>query len=167
MGASYLATLAEDLLVAATNALDPTRTGHAAPTRRFVSWGPPPVDACDGGQLTVHLASVDVNLQRGSGRSPGACLVEPVGRFQVQVWRCVPTFGPQGEIPDADDVTASSVALAVDAWCLVTGLTNAIAAGTLSEGRVEIGPFTPLPPGGGSAGGRIDLTYHLNDGGPT
>lgn len=171
--ADYLHERAQDLLDDSLLGLAAARTGHAVPSRVYVSHGTPAVDVCEGstGQLTVHLFPsrpiIMTSLAKDGRRQ---CLVRLTANFRVQVWRCalsVDDDGPVGAtaLGDIDEV------LSRDLWSLLTYLHAQRAAGQLFDGVstcdvVTIGEPRLLEESGLAAGWEVPVTLDLNDAGP-
>lgn len=171
MGASFVADLLEALRDEALDALDPSRTGHAAPARALVTHNVPAVDLCtDTGLLAVYLFSAPHIHPRVTARAPGACQVVATAEIIVEVWRCVPTMKDDGTPFPTVDYEDSALALAVDLWCLLNGLYYSWRSGALTLGEpcqaIEFRTAQPLGPSGGVAGWRVPLHYTLADPAP-
>lgn len=171
MGADYLDTIAGDILAAALVGLAESRTGIAPPDRVYVSHNIPAVDPCAGnGQLTVHLAGLRLQSVANRPAVPRQLLIQPIGDFVIQLWRCHPAFTIGGEIPSAVELDAAGGQLLTDLWCMETQLFYEQREETLVSvncQRVEIGAATPLGPQGSAAGWAIPVTVALSDAGPT
>lgn len=171
MGATYIGDLLEALRDEALAALDPTRTGHPAPSRVFVSHGAPAVDVCeDDGLLAVYVDVVPHLHPRQRGRGPGGCLVVPTMRAVVELWRCHPTMQHDGSPWGVGVYEDAALDLAADLWCLLVGLYTSWLGGALTPGQpceqVEFGAASPLGPSGGAAGWKVPITYTLSDPAP-
>lgn len=174
--ATYLDTLAHDLLDAASDGLTAARTGHPAPERVYVSHGVPAVDLCTGddqtGQLSVYLdpaRGLDIVAKPDRPRVPRQLLVQPIALFVVELWRCHPAFTRGGEIPSAAVLDDAASMLLTDLWCLETQLFTEAADGTLFTvdcHRVEVLGAQALNPQGGAAGWRLPVRVALSDTGP-
>lgn len=180
MGATYVYDLADDLLAEALDGLAESRTGHAPPSRTYVSHGEPADDtgllSCEAdGQLTVHVdedAGIEPIFRRDSNLPGTQCAFAPYARFCVTLYRCVPTIDDQGNAPNAAELDASARDLNIDAWCLFTYLATLWGNGDLFGGMfackdVEWEGMTPIHPRGGAAGWRICFRVQLNDTGPS
>lgn len=176
--ATYIYDRATELLNAAKAGLDPTRTGHAVPTRAYVGWGDPPADVnCSGnGSLIVsHRVSSSVNVRepqraRGlAGRVPGGRSLQAI-RFRVTLFRCW-SLTPKSKVaPDTAIIDAAAKGLQVDEWCLMKYLLQRTNAGTLFVGVtsrfVRVNDAVILPAKGGAAGLFVDVELDANDSGP-
>lgn len=177
---TYLYDLADDLLAEALDGLSLARTGHAPPSRTYVSQGEPADDtgllSCEqDGQLTVHIDEgdgIEAFFPRGSGSMPETpCVFAPYARFCVVLYRCVPKVDDEGNAPSAEELDASARDLYTDAWALYTHLATLWGNGTLFGGAlgckdVEWESMLPIHPQGGAAGWRLCLRLQLNDSGP-
>lgn len=166
MGVSYLGNVAEDLLAVALDGLAPLRTGHPAPDRVYVAHGAPAVDLCDGdGLLVVYLDAIDHVASRGGGRMPGACVMAATAVYKIELWRCVPSLGDNGEPLAAADYEDSALDLLVDLWALLGHLYLEWAAGQLGAPchDVQFGAARVMGPSGGAAGFLLPVSYTLND----
>ena len=168
--AAYLSDVLGEVLAHAVDGLDSARTGNPAPARVLIAHGPPAVDACeDDGLLAAYYDGIDVEYLGRSG-PPGNCAAIAAANVVIEVWRCYPTVTDQGDPPDPTDENAAAVALAADAWCLLTYITIQALGGTLVSGagcgNVTLGSLEVLEPEGGVAGIRLPVTVQLTDGGP-
>lgn len=171
MSAGYLEDLLGDVLTRAALAVAQSRTGHAPPAIQGISHGPPAIDACEGsGRLAVYLDSLDPRYLEQTGALPlGRCAVAPFARVIVELWRCYPVPDHLGRPPTVDAEQDAAENLAVDAWCLWTGLLSDALSGAIVPGpceTVQVEPLAVLEPGGGTAGIQIPLVIQLNDPGP-
>ena len=169
---TYAQDRMQELLTGATLALAQTRTGHAAPTHILRTHGPPVVATCDDSLLAVYLADPAIRFVAARrGVQSGPSLVMAVLCMNVEVWRCVPGLGPDGEEPSDAALDASAAALAADGWALWTGLKQQNDANTLFPGvtfpkDVEITTPSPRPPSGRAGGWRITVEVPAGDIGP-
>ena len=179
MTADYLQVLALDLLDAAADGLALARTGHAAPTRQYVSHGPPAVDGCDDptftGQLTVHYGRPAIRQRSAPDRPavPRSLEVAPVGLLVIQLWRCYPTVREDGAAPDTATLNNAADSLNRDLWCMMTQIygEHFVNPQTLFTGAscssVSFGDPSSLgSPQGGTAGWEWTIEVGLNDAGP-
>lgn len=168
--AAYLWDRATELLGKSLLALAQARTGHAPPTRVFVSHGEPGAPPPECEQLTVHLfpakplRSIDLGK---SGRLQTQCLVALVADLRIQVFRCTPSE----PVPGEETLDDSAAKLLRDLWCMETYLHAERAAGTLFAGvgtceAVTIAEPRLLPDSGAAAGWELPVTLSLNDSGP-
>jgi|688.fasta_scaffold01756_14 hypothetical protein len=155
MAPDYLWRLAEDLLVLAEDALDPTRTGIDLPDVRYVHHGQPVVEFCDGGVLSLWH---DVIQTRQVGRND-AGQTQLVVTFFIDIWRCWPigTHIP----PSLETIQDAVKMLHIDAWCLVNGIQENLSRVVGCE-LVQYQEVRTLGPLGGMAGWRMPVTVGLN-----
>lgn len=167
--ADYLDAIARDVLGHANDALTAARTGHAAPTRSYVSHGTPAVPLCsDGtGQVSVHLDHIEYRGLVLSAQTPRTKPVVPVGDYRIQLWRCVPTLNDDGQAPDADAEGEAAFGLNVDAWCLAPYIARLVAASRLVTsvrvGGISVANGRALPRQGMSAGWELGLSVALDN----
>lgn len=181
--ASYLYLRAAELLGQAAAGLAQVRTGHAPPSRAYVSFGDPAAELplnCDGsGQLTVHLDQQrlldvrDAVPRAGTpGNRPRTGLVI-VAPMVVTLFRCWPQGTSQAPIP-AGDLDLAAKGLLQDLHCLVQWLVQKRAAKTLfptstypvEQGDVGIGNPKVAAPSGGTAGFVVPVDLWSKDPGP-
>ena len=175
MTVSYLADVAVELLDAATDALVQATTGHAPPSEAWVSHAAPVSDyCCDGGQVTVHLASLDHEPFGTFNTEPPSqnCASTPTARYVITVRRCYPSLDTTGKAPTPSAMDDASAMLLADLWAILTELYDRRAAGTLFSAPtlcadVEIGVAEPEEPQGGCAGWTVPVAVVCNDSGPT
>lgn len=176
MAADFIHARALDLLDAASDGLGIARTGHAAPTRQYVSHGRPAVDICDdeipgNGQLTVHVDATRGVFNRSAPSNPAvpkSLQIVPIVTYVIELWRCWPTMREDGAAPTASTIETAVANLNRDAWCMLTQIYSELAAGTLFSGvacnEVTIGDCQPTgDPSGGTAGWSLRIQVPLND----
>lgn len=167
-GAGDLFATAEELLVAAAEALDTVPdqldTSYAgAPDRQFVAPGLPVHDCCE--QLAVWVNPL------GEGARTPQVLAADVRinqvTFRVHATRCI----PQGEIvgkqyvpPDPAALSAAAAQLLADGWALWNHLFNMVNADLLFTkcGDLVRWGGSALTPSGGCAGWEIFFTVGLD-----
>lgn len=154
---TLLADLAQELLDAGAELLADT-----VPDRVLVSHGEPPGD-CE--ELTVHLVRVRPRATDGIGSE---CSVVLVATYAVSLWRCVTAVAMEDRddpIPEADVLSAENLALLVDGWALLKGMTRKWVEHSLPGGvpcnQVTWGTLEPKPPQGGLAGWRFEVAIDL------
>lgn len=156
-----LRSLLDDVLAEAETALAANPEADDAPERSLVVHGQPHAVDCE--QLTVHLVRVLPRLLDDPRQ--GRCTIAHQANIEVRLWRCWPTGTDHDPIPSADKIETAARQLAADAWALWKGLTRAWVEGSWPAGvpckQVKWGTLEPLPPQGGYAGWRLDVTVQL------
>lgn len=164
MSSAYLHDLAVDLLVAAEAAVDPICTGNELPPRRYVSYGEPAWDICQGdervaasGQLVTWWADVQPVVS-AQGRS---CAIQYRGRLCVELARCFPSLSADSQPLPAEVYEAAAAVVSTDAWALVRGVGAWVASLGCSWAQIE--DVFPSGPEGGMAAVRICIRLELDD----
>lgn len=171
----YLGKLADSVLDAAFEGLEPTSTGQ--PSDHYVSHNAPAVDCCD--LLVVYTEFIRPSVGMGfnaqyvtGGRVLNQC--NNLGRvldLVIELWRpCFPAVvdNPYHPFPPGEDTDAASKALLEDAWALQCALIGAACDGSIwpDSNRqcldMAWGDMQPLGPRGGCAGWRWLLTFELD-----
>jgi len=164
VSSAYLHDLTVDLLLAAEAALDPLCTGNELPPRRYVHFGEPAWDLCQGdeaiassGQLVAWWGNVESVVTAVGNR----CAVQYRAQLCVELARCYPDLGSDSQpLPPAVYEGAAAI-LDTDTWALVRGV-GAWLAGIDCEWRA-MDPVVPSGPQGGMAGVRVCVRLSLND----
>lgn len=140
--------------------------GEPLPARRYVSPGLPAWD-CDEGQVTAQVlrtfgiagsiaqetvAPLDATFRRGA-------------ELAVEVVRCTPTLGDDGNPPTAAALEASAVTLLRDAQMMTNAVLDAQASGLLPGcGGVAIMGWSSVGPDGALLGGTLVLRLDTSGG---
>lgn len=138
--------------------------GPAAPSRAYVSAGPP---APDCGQLTVHWDKLRPTARpTRSQQDPGGTKeIVSVADVVVTLQKCVTALTPEGGIPDAATLTAEGKAIADSVQALWFGLLAATLDGTLfpTQQRPPVlwRDLSQLTPQSGLAGCRATMEVTL------
>lgn len=165
MAARDLFTAANEYLVACHEALATTQEG--APTRYFISPGPPAWDCPD--QLTVHVGgpSVADTLPQGV-LDPGhrATVTGQVNLvvLTATILRCAPTVDDDGNFPTPQQLDAASTVLLDDLWAIWNYVRSAKTNDALfppRERELIQDPAIALAPQGGIAGWQITVRVQL------
>jgi hypothetical protein len=148
-----LADACDDLLAAVAAAL--SSFGLGAPSRQFVSHGPPAWDLCETDQLTVHLASTIVRQDAGRIVRGQAQLV---AALHAQLVRCHPALTDAGP-PTVAAMDTAAHGLLVDLAAVEGGV---IADPPFADcWSVQWGTAVPLGPQGAVAGWDWTVTLTL------
>lgn len=162
--------LCEELLTAATEALDtipdfiasPTMQG--APTRRYINNGVPAADCPD--QLVVWASAVRTLPRGGDGESGDTSTTFWVNgvELHVQILRCLPTPTGVKKIVPATELQANARQSNADCWALWNHLHNLRAAELLFQGCsvVRWDGMTTVEPSGGAGGWELVVTAQLD-----
>lgn len=115
------------------------------PERQYIAHGKPAVD-CE--QLVVYVSRLYAGLP--AAEQPGI-ICEPIRVIEVAIeaHRCYPVLDGGGNPPDADTLTAASLALASDSWVIRRAAEQFTMLGVANKG---IGALQPIEPEGGFAG---------------
>lgn len=138
-----LSSTAQALLDCAIAALEADTAGRA-PTRSFVSHNAPAWEACTSDQLTVHLFPLGFRQSANRGRIQSQALPQ----YHVQIVRCVPGQGNQGQAPTAAALSESAKGL-MDDLDLIQAAVRSVAASIFGAcDHLVYGQATPLGPAG-------------------
>lgn len=152
---------AEDLLAAATDALEETSGG--LPARAFVTMADP-IDACE--QLTVRSTGIAGFPLQTRPIAAQPCDLSSLAVYKVRLVRCL-TERVAGATPaeQADDAAR----LLEDGWALWFALVRGKVTGELFTSllcpcaAVGVGPLVPVPKKGGMAGVEITVTVQADE----
>jgi hypothetical protein len=162
---------ANQLLIVAAAILAQTPAG--APTRQFVSHGPPAFDCCD--TLCVHAGLIQyADFRRSPPDSAGGmndpkAHVVPYIPLVVTALRCAnaqPSGGLQVTLPTAAALSLDAQVVYRDGWSLYIGLNEANRNGTLFTGwpcrAFEIDGALPISPDGGCLGWAVGVNVQID-----
>jgi hypothetical protein len=148
-----IADACDDLLGAVALALD--TYGNGAPSRQFVSHGPPAWDLCEADQLTVHAASTIVR-QDQSSRVRGQSQLQVA--LHAQLVRCHPALSDSGP-PTVSAMDDAAHGLLVDLGAIEGAV---LASPPFADcWAVQWGAAVPLGPQGAIAGWDWTVTLTL------
>lgn len=155
MTPDYLWRIAQQLMDAAEDALDPSITEIDLPGRRFIHHGQPVVEFCETGTMAVWHDSL-ATRQIGRNDAPQ---VQVSTFFFVDVWRCWPVGN---NIPPSLERIEDAVRiLYVDAWCLLNGMQRRLQDIAGCE-MIQYQEMRALMPMGGMAGWRLPINIGLS-----
>lgn len=134
-----------------------------APSRRFVSPGPPALDCC--AQLTVHPGQMTKASSLDLGPLVQYTAVTGVSEntwpLVVTLTRCTANPDASGNPPSAAALDAVALLVLTDGWQLWNGVQQLIRDGnlfdTLGCKSTGIGPLTPLGEQGGCVGWTLSV----------
>jgi hypothetical protein len=86
------------------------------PERRYWTLQQPAAD-CE--QLVVSFIQAYIGPPGDEASTPQRCYSPRTAVLQVQVIRCIPTVGPKGKSPTAEQIQGGSEQLAMDTWLLL------------------------------------------------
>lgn len=137
-----------------------TEAELTAPTRAYVSVGPPPAD-CE----LVAVWGVPALRERGGNADPGNqnCSIIPRASITVGSWLCVPTGTP----PAVDALTEAALRLHDHVWAVWSHLARLITRGEIYDGlrcaRSELQNAAVIfPEEGAYVGWQIPLLVDLD-----
>lgn len=156
------------LLTIAQEALALTDAG--APSRAFVSPGPPAFDCCE--QVTVHALTLGelptfaggAILDEGFRGHTRPAVIGPT--LVLTALRCVPVPDAKGNPPAVEALEASGRATVQDAWAIWNTVTAARAAGEFGElcKAVFRDGGVPITGQGGCGGWQFSYRVEMNGG---
>lgn len=155
MDNTYFWNVSQELFALAEQAIDPQRTGHDLPGRRFIHHGQPVVEFCETG--TMALWHQPIEFRQVGRREAQQTLTTTT--FHIDLWRCWPMGG--NAPPSVEQIEDAVEGLQVDGWCLLTGVQDGFKRITSCE-TVVFETLQALGPLGGMAGWRMSVLVGLS-----